>query len=337
MFRGKKLLLSRAMNYSGGFTLLKSIRRPNLYVLNYHRIFEGELNTNFNHRVFNHSKKTFVKQMKWLKANFDLFSEADLLEHLAGNKPLKRRTVMITFDDGYIDNYTIAFPILKEMGIPATYFIPYSQIDRSSLAWWDLLAYFAKHATAKTVTIKGQTFDLTTEEGINNAVIYLCWEYKTLPNAQAKEFLKRMHHEMGLEKSLQEITELSHEEFMTWEQVKEVSDNGVTIGSHTMSHQILSNQTPEDQYSELADSKRLLEEKLGQKIQTLAYPVGKAYHFTEETKALTDKAGYKAAFSFITGYSKSKVEDKLSIPRFELLNSTSYFKAQTLMAGIFTD
>jgi len=335
MFKGKKELLSKLLNYSGGFELLKRINRKNLYTVSYHRLYSGQLDTIFDDNVFGHSEISFLKHMKWFKENFDIFSEADLINHLAGNKPLKRRTVIITFDDGYLDNYTIAYPILKKLEIPAIFFIPCNQISGSAIAWWDVLSYFAKTTTKKEITAMKKTFDPTTAKGLSDARYHLCWQYKILPVEEAKKYLLEVHKELDIQESIEEIMALSQKEFMNWEQIKELSDNNIAIASHTMNHQVLSKLTPEMQSYELNNSKDYLEKKVNKKISTIAYPVGKAYHFNEDTKRLTKEAGYQAGFSFIDGYEKTAITDRFSIPRFVLSDSTSFFKAQTLLAKYF--
>ncbi|MCO4755778.1 MAG: polysaccharide deacetylase family protein, partial [Bacteriovoracaceae bacterium] len=334
--KGKKILLSKAMDSLGLLETLNNIDRSNLYVINYHRLYRNPLETQFNTKVFTHTEEIFYEQIKWFKKNYDIFGEEDLIQHLEGNRPLKRRTVVLTFDDGYLDNYEIAYPILKAFNIPAIFFIPYNQVDRTSVAWWDLLAYFVKNATVKAVCIAQKWFDLTQLTDRDMATCYLCWHYQLQSLNETGHFLQQWHTKLGVQTPLEEIEDLSQKEFMNWDQVKELSRNNITIGSHTMSHNVLANLILEEQERELVNSKALLEKKLDQEIRTVAYPVGKEQHFTEQTKELAEKAGYRAAFSFIKGYSKDQIQDKYSIPRMDLCSlSTSHFKAQTLLAKVF--
>ena len=95
--------------------------------------------------------------------------------------------------------------------------------------------------------------------------------------------------------------ELQRQQFMTWEQAREVSRHGVAIGSHTHTHRVLGRLDDEAQHWELRESKAALEQHLGQPVRTIAYPVGRYGNFNAATMRIARECGYQGGFSFRTG------------------------------------
>jgi len=112
-------------------------------------------------------------------------------------------------------------------------------------------------------------------------------------------------------------------ELMSWEEVREVGNNGVTISSHTHTHRVLATLDPPAQKEELASSKACLEEKIGHRVKSIAYPVGGYRHFTAETRRIAEECGYSLGYSFCTGtnrfgdisaYDVRRIGPPISIP-----------------------
>ena len=138
---GKKELLGRVINRSGLGPLLRRVRRNQLTVFCYHRIAAApRMETPFDPGVYTMTAAEFEEQLSFFSGRHPVVSEADLLQHLEGKSPLPHGAVMLTFDDGYKDNYEIARPLLKKYGFPASFFIPTRIIDERELGWWDQIA-----------------------------------------------------------------------------------------------------------------------------------------------------------------------------------------------------
>ena len=125
-----------------GLTALaaRAYRWSGVVAFNYHRIgtAKGSL---FDHGLWSANEDAFRDQLRFLKTNFDIVSPPDLPDIVAGRRG---RYVMVTFDDGYIDNYTTAFPILGEAGVRATFFVTTGFIDTPRPAWWDEIAWMVR-------------------------------------------------------------------------------------------------------------------------------------------------------------------------------------------------
>ena len=135
-----------------------------LVVLNYHRIrpSSGFQSTPFDDGVFNVTEEIFFHQMTWLKRHTRIMSENKIIDEIVNNaspaKIQKAPMVAITFDDGYLDNYSTAFPILKSLQIPAFFFICTEMIWERKLRWWDILAYLLKNCKKPTVLINDNEY-----------------------------------------------------------------------------------------------------------------------------------------------------------------------------------
>jgi peptidoglycan/xylan/chitin deacetylase (PgdA/CDA1 family) len=292
-------------------TALRKIPGPDLVIFNFHRI-RGTHPTVFDETLFGTDSHQFRRQMEWLKKTVRILSEPELLEIIKLRKPLRERCAMVTFDDGYRDNYDLAYPILRELGIPATFFIPTGMVDSRRLGWWDIANYLIKSSPRTQLDFRGQRIDLTGERGL--VARKIVGQLREIQAAEIDGFLADLSKACACPfPSLA----LQDAELMNWEQVQEVARNGITIGSHTHHHSMLSKMDLAAQERELIQSKVFLEQKLGSEIHSLAYPVGNYDAFNLETKDLAAGAGYSIAFSFLTGSNSWERMDRFDIRRID--------------------
>src|SRR5689334_20300055 len=142
----KKDLLASALVRLGLLRHVSRLQRKGLVILAYHRIRPERAGdeTMFDEAVLGPTQVSFDRQVKWLKANFDILSEGEILDVIRARKPFNCRCAAITFDDGYRDNYTLTFPVLRRHSVPAIFFVCPGLIDSRQLGWWDLIAYLVK-------------------------------------------------------------------------------------------------------------------------------------------------------------------------------------------------
>ena len=147
-FGGKRELLARGMLWSGVSFLLSQLpARDSLLVLNYHRIGNSEDDL-FDPGVFSATEDQFNDQIAYLKRHVALVNLEEALAFVDGSLKEKacRCRVLITFDDGYLDNYDIAYPILQSHGAQAVFFLATSMVGSCQVPWWDHIAYLVKTA-----------------------------------------------------------------------------------------------------------------------------------------------------------------------------------------------
>jgi peptidoglycan/xylan/chitin deacetylase (PgdA/CDA1 family) len=325
--KGKREWLSRGLLWSGATTILSQFpARDSLVILNYHRIGNPDDDL-FDPGVFSATAEQFDEQITYLKRHVDLVTLDEALAFIDGTlKDMTRRCrALITFDDGYLDNYEIAFPILKAHGVQGVFFLPTSMVGSNHVPWWDQIAYIVKTAQLRQFTLH-YPLDLAVDidrDGIDNSLRAILALYKKAENSDVARFMGEL-----AENAKGEIPPGTQRRFLSWDEAKEMIAGGMAIGSHTHSHHILSQLQPKQQYEELLQSRAILKEHLGSDVDTLAYPVGARSCFTMDTQQAAREAGYRAAFSFYGGtnfqgktlaYDVQRVAvDDQSYPRFQV-------------------
>lgn len=287
---------SALLKYSG-ITGYKWRNLPNgLYCFNYHRIGDANL-SEYDPNVFSCSADQFALQLEFYKENFSVVTLTQALSLLAENKLLDKKYALITFDDGYIDNYTVAMPILLEFGLSAVFHLSTDYVESSTVPWWDEIAYMLKHTKQTKLTFGNyEKINLTRFE-INKTIRLVMNNVKHDPR-DMEEKVEELRTKLECKLDAEEV---APNLFVNWEQVQKMVDEGMFIGSHTRSHRILSHLSLEEQIHEMQLSKEIIENKIGHKILSIAYPVGNEGSFTQETCHAAESLGYKCGFSFING------------------------------------
>lgn len=307
-----KSKLKSMMLAGSGLRAFKWWTRPNgLYCFNYHRIGDAT-QTPYDPNVFNSTEEKFEQQVKFFKDNFTLINLDELSELIDLKKVNKDRYALITFDDGYADNYHKAFPILKSNNASATFFLPTGFITNSLIPWWDEIAWMTKQSHAKCLRFGTEAefafaglSDVQKVRKVLNMV-------KSDPRPMCSK-IKELEEKLDIS-----FEPANHKQLLiNWDMAREMVNGGMTFGSHTSSHRILSHLSTDEQWQEIVESKTVMENELKCSIDSFAYPVGSADSFTLETTELVKKAGYKMGFSFIKGHNPNVTSDnQFAIKRF---------------------
>jgi len=164
---GKRELLARVCSRTGLTRILETLpQRRALIILNYHRIGNAD-ETPFDSGVFSATAEQFDSQIAYLKRRFQMATLEDVFAMINGNAP-RGTSVLITFDDGYLDNYTLAFPILRSHAVQAVFFLPTAFIGTGKLPWWDTIAYIIKRSIKKRIHLEypePANFDVAVDGG----------------------------------------------------------------------------------------------------------------------------------------------------------------------------
>ncbi len=294
----KKELLASAVVRLGLLRHVSVLQGKGLVVLAYHRIRASESTheTVFDEGVFGPTQESFDQQVRWLKQNFEVLSEAEILEAVGSRKPYKHRCAAITFDDGYRDNYTLALPVLRRHSVPGIFFICPGLIDARRLGWWDLIAYLVKSSKRPHGSVAGETMTFGAEA--HATIDKLHSRMKLRSHAETANLIPELA--AACEVALPEAG-LQSDQLMSWEQIREAAGAGIAIGSHTHTHSVLTTLDETAQRAQLTESKTVLEERLGSRVRTIAYPAGCYGLFSAETMRIARECGYEGAFSFRTG------------------------------------
>jgi peptidoglycan/xylan/chitin deacetylase (PgdA/CDA1 family) len=271
------------------FPFVKKRQSTNFQILLYHRVNDD--NDAFFPGVPNH---VFKDQMEYLAANFHVCSLEHALERMI-NKDVPDNTIVVTFDDGYRDNYLNAFPILNELSIPATIFLTTDAIDSQRVIWHDRV--FSAFRETDVKTLEGFGYH-------SRKYSLLTLEEKLVAQRDFLEFIRTLDNHgrlLWIEFLLEKLEVVDHKELpelmLSWEEVKIMFDSGISFGSHTVSHPILSKISVDDLREEIQESKTIIEQRLGVPITNFAYPNGMERDFNEYTKRVLKESGYACALT----------------------------------------
>jgi peptidoglycan/xylan/chitin deacetylase (PgdA/CDA1 family) len=216
------------------------------------------------------SARKFEKHLDWLGRRFNFVSLDDIGLHLGNERPFKRPSAAITFDDGYADVYHNAFPILKRKGIPAAVFVVTNLVGTPNLQIYDRL--FACLSRDKAAAFSKMTEMLT-----------------RLPQREIVGRLESLERDISLPSSYRH-------EFMplSWEMIGEMQRSDITIGSHTASHVLLTSESLDEARRQLIESRQTLENRLRRNVEHFAYPDGRFNRAILET---VQQAGYRFAYT----------------------------------------
>jgi peptidoglycan/xylan/chitin deacetylase (PgdA/CDA1 family) len=285
--------------------------RPSLAVLVYHRIKSPE-GFAYDKAVIEATPEDFDDQMSMLRKHHDVAGPEEVFDLVENPHKLKSFRVGITFDDGYLDNYEVAFPILKSHGLSATFFLPTHYVGSHHLPWWDQVAFLVRR-TERTVLALQYPKPLLVEidrSDIETAIVSVLRAYTRAENVELAPYLAAV--EKACRMSLP--GEAAERQFLSWEEAAEMQLAGMAIGSHTHSHNILATLSDEEQQKECRDSRALLRDK-ALAAESLAYPVGKPTSFSRATMRCVEDAGYRCAFTNYGGVNLPDHIDRFDVKR----------------------
>ena len=312
--------------------------RPTVLILAYHRINHPRAVSPFDPAAIDATPEDFERQVRFLKENFRLLTLARLDELLTAGCGLEGRSVIITFDDGYRDTYLHAYPILKKYAAPAVVFVTSGVIDRRDVFWWEKLYYFLHTAGKERLTLEipgrgEREFPLGSPGRRREVFKELSALLNEVPEKDKLRLLRQVQERLGVRIPPRLGADFS----LTWEQVRRMSEGGIEIGSHTVSHPLLSRLSEEELRFELIHSKRRIEEEIGKRVVSFCYPVGLPHAFTPQSKRMVQAAGYRLATSFSHGGNDPQNLDRFALKRIGVSRHDSYdlFRAVNTMA-LFT-
>ena len=306
-----------------------------LHILAYHRVLDDDHATfAFDEAVISATTETFRRQMEFVSRNFNVISFNQLAGFEREDRAWPERALIITFDDGYRDNYFNAFPVLREMGFSATIFLAVAHINESKLFWWDFIAYCFKQTPLSSVTLplfESNPLSLADAGARRKATDRVLDWIKEVPESTKREFIATLAD--NLEARLPE--NLAAGMHMTWDEAREMLAGGIEFGSHTVTHPILSNVNAEQLAKEVSESKRIMEQELGSEVLAFSYPVGGRTSFNEAVKTEVKKCGFRYAVSYREGVAK-RASDPFALPRIhiETSHSLNLFRANLMYPKI---
>jgi peptidoglycan/xylan/chitin deacetylase (PgdA/CDA1 family) len=331
---GKRELLANGLRWSGALLALAQLPpEDGLLVLCYHRIGDYE-NDPYDAGLISASGDQFDQQVKFLKRKGWLVTLDEALAFAEGKtkREAPRVRVLITFDDGCLDNYETAFPILRSHEAQGVFFLCTGLVGSSAVLWWDEIAYLLKHSSVRRFTLN-YPFRLHIDidkDGMNRSVVRVNHHFRKPDNLDRERFIQELKAALG-----ESVPRSTARRYLNLDEAREMIAGGMAIGGHTHSHALLSKLTPEEQRKELTDSRTVLSEQLGIEVNTLAYPYGFSGAFTEQTEQIARDAGYRAAFSFYGGFNSRRDSNRYNLKRVGVAGqSPNRFRAQVSVSRL---
>lgn len=288
----------------------RDVRRPGLLrVLTYHRVDHLNARPGLDSALISATPEAFREQMEFVAANFRVLSLAELLESQRAGRRLPPRCLLITFDDGYCDFAEHAWPILKRYNLPVTLFVPTGFPDNPQRTfWWDQIhAAIQNYAGSEFRDASVGHLPLAGPTDRIRAVKRLKRFVKTLPHERAMEWVERFCDQLNAAKAEHAV--------LGWDELRELSREGVTLAAHTRTHPILTQVGLREACREAAASRDDLQREIGATPPAFAYPSGV---YNQHLVPLLKSEGFELAFTTISGINDLRVADPLQLRRFNI-------------------
>lgn len=276
---------------------------PKIVILRYHGVLDrGHGRTPMGLGGSHVSPADLERQVRVIQRRYRIVSLEHAVDMVTGRRPFEPNCVVLTFDDGYRNNFTHAAPLLDRLGSTATFFLATRFVDERRPLWFDRVEHLV--ATTKkpelTVEMNGCTerYSLNGERGRKKTLSAIKSELKRVGTRNAEPIIDVLEDRAETRLS-DRLDEDDWTAPMSWSQARELADRGFTIGSHTVSHEMLAHVDRAAAAQELRESRAIIERKLNKSCELFCYPNG---DHDDASVAETRSAGYRAAVATTWGY-----------------------------------
>jgi len=307
MYRSKIRAL-HLLNRLSFFDLIRNFQRKRIAILMYHRF-------SHHNEPFKISSRVFENQMAFLKKKYNVISLARLSNILVGKCSYPRNPLIVTIDDGYYDNYSIAYPILKKYSIPATIFLTTDFVANRCWLWSNKLEYILKNSRMSQFKFflgsKEESFSVSTFRGWHRAQL-IFFNYLRKIGSKKDIFLTELADYLKVI-----IPEEISVDFLplSWENILEMQNNGIHFGSHTCTHPILSTLNKNKLQYEIFSSKREIESRLSREVCDFSYPNGRREDINKDVINVVEDAGYLCAVTTEPGFNYRNITNPFMLKR----------------------
>lgn len=314
-----KRLLQAFLDLTGVVSRRWERRPAGVYCFNFHRVGNDD-GSAFHPNLFSCTGARFAEIVQFLQREFEVIDLERVRRMVCGEESPRHPCALITFDDGYLENYEVAFPILRGSGCSAVFFVTTNFVEDVEIPWWDRIAWKIWHMGDGQLRIPGVERPVTVAaadlEGSIRRVLRAVKDNAGASMAEKVQAIEGQVESPDLHSAQRRL-------FLGWEQIRKMRRAGMEFGSHTKSHEILSHLTAEFQRREIVESKAILERELGEPVDALAYPVGGFRSYTPATQAMVRQAGYRMAFIFEPGINRDLVAQRYELRRMSVDRNVS--------------
>jgi peptidoglycan/xylan/chitin deacetylase (PgdA/CDA1 family) len=244
-------------------------KKDSLRIVYYHIVSSETREYYFDNKTI--SPKVFREHLAFFKKRFHIISLAEALQ-MVENKESLHGKLVLTFDDGFAENYTVIAPILKEQGITGTLFLIGNCIDNKDLMWRNKLVVIQKKAASKLPKLTSEAIRAFFLPSMRNKEGLLEWSFRTWPMNKKDEIANFIWDGADIGTIAEYVKE--KKPYLTIEQIRYLLNEGFEIGSHSLSHPVFSRLSYDEFKGEIVTSAKLLEATFGKQITSFSYPFG---------------------------------------------------------------
>ena len=292
-----KQMVKSAVLRAGILRLYASFRPPTVAILCYHSVSDNrEGQSDYIPKGITVEAHLFDEQMRILRKDYHPVTLDDIADWMSGSKQLPPRSVAVTFDDGFEDNYTFAAPLMEKYGIFGAIYLTINAVRKDELPWFSRTIYLFEEAKRRNTILTdeelGRTWNLGNPDENREAFVRYSNPCAAMTGEVMENYVAKLENWFGFKLDLTQGPRM-----MTFAQARELRQRGHIIGNHTFSHGNMGRIPPEALEQEIAKANEILEQELGGKSEHFSYPnPGLLYpQWNEQSLALTKQIGFKTA------------------------------------------
>jgi len=307
-FSFKKLLL-QCFSTMKGFELLRFLRRRSLTILVYHRFSNRE-------EPFKLRIDRFERQIQFFKDKYNIIPLNQYLRALDGKCSLPINPLIVTIDDGYWDNYKIAFSVLQRHSVPATIFLSTDFINQRAWLWSNKLEYILKNSKFERFTYnlanKSMEFQVDSFSTWHKSQLTIFNILRQSPDQEKNEILNDLARFLKVV-----VPSETQGDFLplTWKEIRTMHRSGIDFGSHSCSHAILSRVTSQRLHREIVLSKEKIQQELQWPVTSFCYPNGQPEDYSYEVIKCLKNSGYGCAVTTVRGLNYAPSGQRFELKR----------------------
>ena len=281
-----------------------------LTILLYHGVYDGSVSGIINYNGKHVPVARFRSDMRYINQHCTVLSMDEVVEIGISGEPWPKKSVAVTFDDGFANNHSLAAYVLADVGVPATFYVCPGMMDTTHMFWVDQLEDCLNRSARESINITldgvARTYnlkDLTHRIAALENIKTVC---KRVPVAEKTRILKQVEEATEIEPS---PDSWPHYRPASWQQIRDLADNPLFIvGGHSLYHDILALQGRERACLDICTSLRLLEYQLDRPIRHYSYPEGQTHHYNDEVIAALRAEGVICSPSAIVGMNQANLD-----------------------------
>ena len=278
--------------------------------------------------------KKFKWQLEYLKKYYTVMHLRDVVGKIQRQEHLPDNVAIITFDDGFENNYSVAYPLLKELNLPATIFLTTDFIGKNQMLWPDKLFILFFETEVKEIDLRNfglNISDLTSKKAKQKAFNLISNQLKALKLDKKQELISYIESILSKEKT--SFSYSDNFKLLSWEQVNFMNETGlVHWGAHTCTHEILS-QLDDGTLSEEIQKSCLRISSYGENL-LFAFPNGRKQDFDERAKVILQRLNVLCSLTTVSGLN-SYSQDAYELKRIDVDNNMTRNRFKLFCSGVF--